>query len=215
MLPLQKLLPDYDVKVISFGPCQTPTLALCVEQHEKVLLSQRTAGYTLQSEIELPGGGTLLIDYTGEPFATHGEAMDALCRLDPNQARIASISQVDVYKGVTARPLPLNTVGLLKLASAHLGLSPTEAMEVAQRAYLNGRISYPRTETTLYNGDWNLKAMASAVVRDVEVADWSEGKWMGVGQMLESSHPPREDGINALEHRPIVPTGPNLGRLDT
>ena len=72
-----------------------------------------------------------------------------------------------------ARPNALNTVELLKVASAGLGrgsrrlihsthvfglgLSPHHAMQIAERLYTSGFISYPRTETTQYADNADLK----------------------------------------------------------
>lgn len=46
------------------------------------------------------------------------------------------------------RPLPLNTVALLKAASERLCIGAGDAMHHAERLYLAGLTSYPRTETS-------------------------------------------------------------------
>lgn len=51
----------------------------------------------------------------------------------------------------------MNTVDLLKVASAGLGMSPHHAMQIAERLYTSGFISYPRTETTQYADNADLK----------------------------------------------------------
>ena len=86
-------------------------------------------------------------------------------------SRVVSMNTEKKHKG---RPNALNTVELLKVASAglgktcfnlslmnlmvlQLGMSPHHAMQIAERLYTSGYISYPRTETTQYADNADLK----------------------------------------------------------
>lgn len=55
------------------------------------------------------------------------------------------------------RPYPLTTVKFQKLATEKLRLSSARAMEIAEKLYQNGYISYPRTETNAFPKTMNLK----------------------------------------------------------
>jgi DNA topoisomerase-3 len=48
------------------------------------------------------------------------------------------------------RPYPLTTVTLQKLAASKLHLSAEQTMNIAERLYQNGFLSYPRTETDVF-----------------------------------------------------------------
>lgn len=51
----------------------------------------------------------------------------------------------------------MNTVELMKAASSGLGLGPHTTMQIAERLYTQGYISYPRTETNEYPSNFNIK----------------------------------------------------------
>jgi len=60
---------------------------------------------------------------------------------------LIEITHIDVSKSNHKRPLALNTVLMLKIASDFLHISPQQAMHIAERLYLSGLVTYPRTET--------------------------------------------------------------------
>lgn len=67
-----------------------------------------------------------------------------------------SVESVNEKEQVKPRPLALNTVELMRAASAGLGIGPHTAMTIAERLYTQGFISYPRTETTSYPQNFDL-----------------------------------------------------------
>lgn len=64
-----------------------------------------------------------------------------------------SITQQEKSK---QRPLALNSVELMRAASTGLGMGPHHAMQLAERLYTQGYISYPRTETSHYSDNFEL-----------------------------------------------------------
>ena len=70
---------------------------------------------------------------------------------------MTKVEKSETYK---KRPLPLNTVEAQKLLSMKLRISPSKSMEIMEGLYNRGFISYPRTETNIYNPTINLREIA-------------------------------------------------------
>jgi len=70
------------------------------------------------------------------------------------EAKAISVTRKEEYAG---KPLGLNTVKLLKVASSAFGISSSECMRVAEHLYLSGYITYPRTESTSYPSSFNFR----------------------------------------------------------
>lgn len=71
--------------------------------------------------------------------------------------------ELSAKEGLTARPEGLNTVSMLKVGSGHLGMGPQQTMQTAEHLYLNGYITYPRTESTSYPKTFEFGAILSAL----------------------------------------------------
>jgi DNA topoisomerase-3 len=81
--------------------------------------------------------------------------------------RVTSYTETKAQK---SKPLPLNTVEMLKIASSNLGMSPNQTMHIAENLYpssssyfyhfryIQGYISYPRTESSSYPVHFDLQA---------------------------------------------------------
>ncbi|KAJ1550221.1 DNA topoisomerase 3-beta-1, partial [Nowakowskiella sp. JEL0078] len=101
-------------------------------------------------------------------------------------------------KKSTARPHALNTVELLKVASSGLGIAPHETMQIAERLYIQGYISYPRTETSKYPPSFDLRGVLEAQQRN---SNW--GSYAHDLLVNGFTHP--EGGHDAGDHPPITP----------
>lgn len=71
---------------------------------------------------------------------------------------VSDVSTKDVEK---YKPIPLSTIEFEKLASRKLKISAHKAMEIAEKLYNKGYISYPRTETNKFPPTMNLKELIS------------------------------------------------------
>ncbi|GAU31076.1 hypothetical protein TSUD_322130 [Trifolium subterraneum] len=108
---------------------------------------------------------------------------------------VTDISEKQETKG---RPVGLNTVNLLKVASSALGFGPQMAMQLAERLYTQGFISYPRTESTAYPPSFDFRGALSAQRNNPTWGNYVEG-------LLTSGYQKPRLGTDAGDHPPITP----------
>mmetsp|Transcript_6979 Transcript_6979/g.10225 ORF Transcript_6979/g.10225 Transcript_6979/m.10225 type:complete len:861 (+) Transcript_6979:96-2678(+) len=136
-----------NLKSISYGPCQFPTLGFVVRRYIK-----------RKNFVEEPFWGILLEHQKGNNLTKFNWERVHLFDQDTVEMFFGIVTEnaiatvVDVKGKPTTRykPKPMNTVDLQKLASKQLGMSAKKTMEVAESLYNAGIISYPRTETNSF-----------------------------------------------------------------
>ena len=79
-----------------------------------------------------------------------------------------------------------------------MGIGPKDTMHYAERLYLSGFVSYPRTETTSYPKGFDIKATLTAQVRD---SSWGQ---YARNLVVNGWSKPRK-GFDAGDHPPITP----------
>lgn len=179
---------------LSAGRVQTPTLALLVEREREI-----------EEFVPRPYWVVTATIATDPPIiATHGtDRFWARDEADGAQGRAqlaeeAIVVESDARDAEGHRPPPFNTTSFLAEAT-RLGLSAAKAMLVAEDLYRSGRISYPRTDNTVYPPSLNLRA-ALERLRDSDLA-------AEVSELLAlESFRPSRGPIQATDHPPIYPT---------
>nr|XP_034371798.1 DNA topoisomerase 3-beta-1 isoform X2 [Arvicanthis niloticus] len=187
---------DLDSSLISFGPCQTPTLGFCVERHDKIQSFKPETYWVLQAKVHTDKEESLLLDWDRVRVFDREIAQMFLnmTKLE-KEAWVEATSRKEKAK---QRPLALNTVEMLRVASSALGMGPQHAMQIAERLYTQGYISYPRTETTHYPENFDLKG---SLRQQANHPYWADS----VKQLLaEGINRPRK-GHDAGDHPPITP----------
>ncbi|CAH1786482.1 unnamed protein product [Owenia fusiformis] len=187
---------DLDSTLISYGPCQTPTLGFCVERHDKIQSFKPEPFWVLQALITIEANRSLTLDW------------DRVRMFDKDVAQMflnvvkgidkAVVTSVTKKEKVKQRPLALNTVEMLKMASTGLGMSPQHTMQIAERLYTQGYISYPRTETTHYPDKFDLRG---TLQQQLSNTSWGQS----VNDLLAQGINRPRKGHDAGDHPPITP----------
>lgn len=191
---------DLDSSVISYGPCQTPTLGFCVDRHDKIQTFQPEPYWVLVVDVRSCSTSStiadLSLDWGREREFKHQVAKSALAEVKAHgRARVTDISYKDKSK---ARPTGLNTVELLRVASASLGIGPHTAMNVAERLYTQGYISYPRTETTAYGKNFEFLPLVHMFASSPDVGEATR-------ELLKIGINKPKSGVDVGDHPPITP----------
>ncbi|XP_034190961.2 DNA topoisomerase 3-beta isoform X1 [Osmia lignaria lignaria] len=187
---------DLDASLISYGPCQTPTLGFCVQRHDEIQTFKPDPYWVLQVTVKSSDGQDIILSWSrvrsfdkeiANMFLSHVKEYE--------QATVISIESTEKTK---SRPIALNTVELMRVASSGLGMGPHHAMQIAERLYTQGYISYPRTETTLYPENFDLPA---ALKQQQNNPDWGDQ----VRKILMTGINRPKKGHDVGDHPPITP----------
>lgn len=122
-----------------------------------------------------------------------------------SSARVTGIKET---AGCRKRPLPMNTVEMLKLASKVLGMGPKECTVYAERLYLKGYISYPRTESSAYPEHYDILWCLRCYVtnRGTVEKHASNPQWGSyVSDLIAKGLKVPRRGVDMGDHPPITP----------
>ncbi|KAK1591975.1 hypothetical protein Q3G72_016967 [Acer saccharum] len=186
---------NLDSRVISYGPCQTPTLGFCVQRYLQITSFKPEKFWTLQPYI-IQNGYELQLEWERRKLFDLDAAM--VFQKLVMQDGILQVTDISEKQESKVRPSGLNTVNLLKVASSALGFGPQMTMQLAERLYTQGFISYPRTESTAYPSSFDFRGTLGELAKCPLWCDY-------VGRLVaEGYHKPRS-GTDAGDHPPITP----------
>lgn len=129
-------------------------LGFCVDRHDEIQTFSPENFWYIVAKVHL-SNIQVELEWSRKRVFDHsvGQLFEDIVKKN-SEAKIISCVIKD---GSSQRPKPLNTVELLKIASKQLGIGPHTTMHIAEKLYTQGYISYPRTETTKYPPNFNIK----------------------------------------------------------
>lgn len=186
----------YGSDYLSVGRVQSPTLRLVVDRE----LERRAFVPVPYWEIKAT------LEHGDEPF----EVAHAKGRFDTEEAMLralegarADTAEVSGYEAKPRQdkpPAPFNTTALMSAASG-AGLTPARAMRAAESLYLDGLISYPRTDNTVYPASLDLRASLQ------ELAHWQPVAATAARLAAQDKLSPSRGKKRTTDHPPIYPVG--------
>uniref|UniRef100_A0A1D1Z473 DNA topoisomerase n=1 Tax=Anthurium amnicola TaxID=1678845 RepID=A0A1D1Z473_9ARAE len=186
---------NLDSRVISYGPCQTPTLGFCVQRYLQIMTFKPETFWSLHLYIMKDGYELQLEWERNKIFDLDVALMFQKLVASDSTLKVTNVSTKEECK---SRPCGLNTVNLLKVASSALGLGPHIAMQVAERLYTQGFISYPRTESTSYPASFDCRSTLEVLVNNPILRE-------DVQALLVNGFQKPRMGSDAGDHPPITP----------
>ncbi len=188
--------------VRSSGRVQTPTLALIVARERERLAFVPEDYWVIRGGFDAAaqsgptsGDGELAFEapHATARFKAEAEAQAAMAHVEG--ATSATVSAVEKKKRTVAPPVPFNTTSLMAAASAE-GLSPARTMRIAESLYMDGYISYPRVDNTVYPSSLDLAETVKAISGNPAYAPYckellAKGKLTATrGKKETTDHPP-------------------------
>ncbi len=189
---------------LSVGRVQSPTLGLLVEREMERRAHVVKPYWEVFARFSHPDG-SFEAHHETDKFWEKAEADAAVAGTIGPEARSADSQPIGVVRAVTSRrntrkpPTPLNTTAFTTDASSRLGITPAAAMRIAEDLYMDGFISYPRTDNTVYPSSLPVRELVTALVR---IDDFSAA----AGLLDAPSLTPTRGKKETTDHPPIYPT---------
>ena len=194
--------------VVSYGPCQFPTLGFVVERWARIQTFVPENFWFLEMKLQVGADDngignnnsnnnrrTLSFSWKRgrlyDPVAT--TYLYESC-LDAGEAVVTSITGRPKNRW---RPVPLATIELQKRASRFLRLGAEQLMTAAEELYNQGLISYPRTETEKFRPEFEHRSLIEQFVNVGDYAAYANKllhenafQLPRAGQNDDQAHPP-------------------------
>eukprot|EP00522_Entomoneis_paludosa_P006817 CAMPEP_0172460258 /NCGR_PEP_ID=MMETSP1065-20121228/36187_1 /TAXON_ID=265537 /ORGANISM="Amphiprora paludosa, Strain CCMP125" /LENGTH=1488 /DNA_ID=CAMNT_0013215231 /DNA_START=259 /DNA_END=4725 /DNA_ORIENTATION=+ len=214
-------------RVVSYGPCQTPTLSFCVDRAREI------QAFTPRKYWEISASAKFSKKYSMDMLWKPSDPLEASERQKLGYSRqnerkgnfvdnatfderaaheivekasssdsFLSVTEVKRFTEKVKPPVGLNTVTLLSVGSKTMGMSPKQVMSVAEKLYSSGFISYPRTETTRYDPTgFDVRAI---LAQHSQNSEWGRAATHLLKTKYSKHGKPPQQGKDAGDHPPIT-----------
>ncbi|MHB9003471.1 MAG: DNA topoisomerase I [Coriobacteriia bacterium] len=186
--------------VLSAGRVQTPTLKLIVDREREREAFQPEDFWVVKARFQAGSGADAEFGGTHET-ERFSSAEDALRVMEAVRGKdTATVVSLSTNRRTVKPPAPFNTTSLMAAASAE-GLSPARTMRIAESLYMDGLISYPRVDNTVYPPSLDIRGLLKTLDA-VPAYHETVSKLLAKGTLTAT-----RGAKEATDHPPIHPTG--------
>ena len=170
---------------LSVGRVQSPTLALIVDREREIQAFVPEPYWEIYADLEKE----LRVQHASGRIWEKAEVDGIMARLGPE----GIVKSIEKKPRIDKPPAPFDTTSFISAASG-IGFSAANAMRIAEWLYINGFISYPRTDNTVYPPSLDLKALTALFTKGAFAAEAKrllQGKMVPTrGKRSTTDHPP-------------------------
>ncbi len=149
---------------LSAGRVQSPALRIIMEREREIRAFVPEKYFVIEGSFTTPAGAPLTLSCTKEP-REEKEVERILTLGKKGTWSVKDVTESDMSRAPRA---PFTTSTLQQSASSRLGFAPSRTMQIAQRLYEAGHITYMRTDST------NLAQSAQASILATIAKDFGE-----------------------------------------
>ncbi len=175
---------------LSAGRVQSPTLALLVDRERAIEAFIPTPYWEIHARFD-----GFEAKHSKNRFLDHDEVEETLKKIEG--AKVGTVTSKQAKKKIDHPPIPFNTTEYIRAASS-IGLSAANAMRIAETLYVNGFISYPRTDNTVYPQSIDLREIVSLFKKGVF-------KEEAASLLSKEEFKPTRGKKETTDHPPIYP----------
>ncbi|NLG10152.1 MAG: DNA topoisomerase, partial [Coriobacteriaceae bacterium] len=173
------------------------TLALIVEREKERLAFVPEDYWVIKASFNADGE-RFEANHAKERFKSQAAAEEVMTAVEG--AALGIVTAAEKKSRKVAPPTPFNTTSLQAAAAAE-GLAPARTMRIAESLYMNGYISYPRVDNTVYPPSLDLHATVQMLQGIPAYAPYATS--LLAAKKLHATR----GKIETTDHPPIYPTG--------
>lgn len=182
-------------KFLSVGRVQTPTLALIVERELEIKSFVPVPYWIVEVKLQTDSGEEFGATHKKKRFLKKEEAQAAYGNIGDKGKVVKVRENIKDIKP----PAPFNTTSLI-MSGSSIGFTASKTISIAENLYMNGYISYPRTDNTVYPSSIDIKEIVKMLGSSDEYSRMSEAV-LAQEKIVASRGRKR-----STDHPPIYPT---------